>query len=300
MFQVEDSYLSGAAEIIRIYWSGQPFEKEVNLSGVDLTIKRTQKFMEQDFNSVGLLSIIQNKYSTNIYCVQLKNTATTIVQTGVQWTFLQDAGTDNKNYLDFAKSCCENIDGNNYLTFYLWKKGDPTEEQRFLELTDGYIKTENTTFFVNIAVLAKSSQIIYNMIKDLELSYNPKNRVDFSTLFEGASDIHIQMYLSFCYNQNFMFQLLSDILGVLQIAVKLDNQILIDRIMNLEDLGRIVKSQLQTKVSSSSSLCYVHNVLEFAMKHKMHNLILFCELVYLRHKDKNPTAIMKSLFKHFN
>eukprot|EP01024_Parvocaulis_polyphysoides_P027979 TRINITY_DN25285_c0_g1_i1.p1 TRINITY_DN25285_c0_g1~~TRINITY_DN25285_c0_g1_i1.p1 ORF type:complete len:313 (+),score=25.35 TRINITY_DN25285_c0_g1_i1:197-1135(+) len=309
MFTAENKYLSRTAQIFHVKWTGEPFETVFTFQGLNFIIK-CEKSVQSD--SLKLIFQIQNQnqpyLTNNNYTVFLQKNdqergdgIITNLKNDKQVNMSVNVQRQNQQeYPQFLKKWCVQLEGkedDNYLQVHFWQNGDPDEEKRCLELTDCMLHAKIDS--ANVCVLASSSEVIFNMINDLNQSYSPKNPLNLDTLFKNFQVWDIHLYLCCVYNPNFLFFWLSDIMGVLEIAVKLENQTVISRIMNMEQLGRIVRDQILTDEKFIESRCYIKNVLDFASKHCLNNLTVFCQLIFFSTQNEDASGMMKNLFEHY-
>eukprot|EP01024_Parvocaulis_polyphysoides_P026213 TRINITY_DN2392_c0_g1_i3.p1 TRINITY_DN2392_c0_g1~~TRINITY_DN2392_c0_g1_i3.p1 ORF type:complete len:336 (-),score=38.42 TRINITY_DN2392_c0_g1_i3:83-1090(-) len=320
MFELNQSYLSDTAQIGSKIFFGDGFNPKLKFGDFILQIDYFGK--GNGFCKLKALLRIDdtNCNPNNIYNLVLKNWSNIEeslhyqIKANIEYSILDDIPNEEEE--EFAKKWSTYDDGMfGYFTFYFWRQQDPKQEEKILELTDCVINVEQKidtddqvkfyslspqkdTFRANVLVLAKSSQVIYNMIKDLEQKYSPQSPVDLSKFFEGFSCKHVHMYLCCVYNRNFQFFRLFDILEILKLSIKLDNQGLIQRIMEMKSLAIIVRDQIGPNQKQDCP-CYIDNVLYFAKKYNLHKLVLFCELKYFSMSDEQFTGQLKKSVDEF-
>eukprot|EP01024_Parvocaulis_polyphysoides_P032145 TRINITY_DN28869_c0_g1_i4.p1 TRINITY_DN28869_c0_g1~~TRINITY_DN28869_c0_g1_i4.p1 ORF type:complete len:283 (-),score=18.51 TRINITY_DN28869_c0_g1_i4:277-1125(-) len=183
----------------------------------------------------------------------------------------------------------EEISDKNYMTMHIWRRQDSKDENRCVKLTDCIIKVDDEQFRANISVLATSSEVIFNLINDFKHQQQKQNYdspMDLSALFTGFSKKHVHIYLCAIYNPNFKFFMLDDILNVLKLSIKLDNQSLLQKILNMERLGEILEDQVLVEDEFSQDPCFIENIREFAHQHRLHELTLFCEAYFLHSRKR--------------
>eukprot|EP01024_Parvocaulis_polyphysoides_P068963 TRINITY_DN8426_c0_g1_i5.p1 TRINITY_DN8426_c0_g1~~TRINITY_DN8426_c0_g1_i5.p1 ORF type:complete len:322 (+),score=43.10 TRINITY_DN8426_c0_g1_i5:38-967(+) len=188
---------------------------------------------------------------------------------------------------------------NNGLILQFWKSGSVEEEQKCLEFTDCVIRVEDAqkntivTYPANINELAVSSKVIYNMIQDLQESFSHEKPLDLTELFHGFDESEIHAYLCCVYNPYCVPTELTQILSLLKISIKLDNQGMIKRILGMKNMVRIVRQQIVSDDDDDlENPCHVQNVFNFAKQHDFHELMLLCNLEIVKKKGNGMATIL--------
>eukprot|EP01024_Parvocaulis_polyphysoides_P057524 TRINITY_DN612_c0_g1_i15.p2 TRINITY_DN612_c0_g1~~TRINITY_DN612_c0_g1_i15.p2 ORF type:complete len:295 (-),score=10.21 TRINITY_DN612_c0_g1_i15:676-1560(-) len=221
---------------------------------------------------------------------QLTPGKSTVFQDVVQKLFV--VGT----FFDFEKSCVNQWERHvpgvgKVSTLQICKSYEVIERTRALELTDCSINTtckksnKNYVFKANLSVLGSTSKVIFDMVKDLKQSCDISNPLELGILFQGFPSFIVYTYLCYAYNPGLKFMLLEDVLCILQLAIKLDNQVLIKNILDMRVLYEMM--QFQTQIYDGfDSPCHLLYVLDFALKHSFNRLVVLCEYCIL---SKNLT-----------
>eukprot|EP01023_Acetabularia_acetabulum_P053064 TRINITY_DN5912_c0_g1_i10.p1 TRINITY_DN5912_c0_g1~~TRINITY_DN5912_c0_g1_i10.p1 ORF type:complete len:263 (+),score=2.53 TRINITY_DN5912_c0_g1_i10:67-789(+) len=215
-----------------------------------------------------------------------KNVQVRFMQSEQEQTILQDIPViDSDGFDEFSKNwfggCFVDT-----LRMYFWKE---RKEQNYLDFADCVISSQNRNFRAHISVISRSCKFVANMIKDLKLSYSYDNPVDLSNLFQEFSSHDVFMFLCFIYNPQPHVDYLDVLVAILKIAVKLQSQDIINKILAQEDLVYIFHYQNEydestVKGDGRYDIVQINN---FAIQHDLTEICLICNLIILNYKNES-------------
>eukprot|EP01025_Chloroclados_australasicus_P022026 TRINITY_DN22912_c0_g1_i5.p1 TRINITY_DN22912_c0_g1~~TRINITY_DN22912_c0_g1_i5.p1 ORF type:complete len:364 (-),score=13.85 TRINITY_DN22912_c0_g1_i5:310-1401(-) len=168
-----------------------------------------------------------------------------------------------------------------YMTMFIWKES--LAEHRAISLSDCFVRTKDKVmFYGNMYVLATSSNVVYNTVVDTNTKYSVDKQLDLSPLFNDTETIAIHFYLCMIYNDNCELELLYDIVSVLKLALKLDNESLVSKILENKCLDCLVDKESLVDECFIDEQCHVINLLNLAQKHNLTSLQRMCELKIIK------------------
>eukprot|EP01025_Chloroclados_australasicus_P045293 TRINITY_DN49506_c0_g1_i1.p1 TRINITY_DN49506_c0_g1~~TRINITY_DN49506_c0_g1_i1.p1 ORF type:complete len:390 (-),score=3.19 TRINITY_DN49506_c0_g1_i1:344-1513(-) len=235
-------------------------------------IKRTSS------NSYNIALINQEDLGQSIQKTLFPNTEVTIME------YLQSWEKNNLLYKNKKEGqWVYNIPyAGKFLTIALWRGLNTIRHKNTHDLADCFIQVGKKKFYANTCLLGPSSNIIFNFIKDAKHFGLPKDCLDLSTLFIDITPYYVYLYLCMIYNTSQELELLTDVLYVLSMALRLKDENLIQRILEMKSLDFMIEQQSLVAGAFSDHTCHVINVLKFAAKHDLSRLVTSCEFQIIK------------------